>query len=178
MQQQPHAPPPAPPAAHFANVDQHSPFFSQERAPTSVAYAENQSMFLDSMATDAAWLGRYARDREVSHDASRLIRPLCVLYSGGQGGWWWWWWWQAVVCGGAGRPPRGHIRMLYTREYKTPPPPNNRLNNRPHPSPPKGQRHPLVPGGAHAQGLAPLRGLPGGGRLRSNPTASWGRLKT
>lgn len=51
-------------AAHFANVDQHSPFFSQERAPTSVAYAENQSMFLDSLASDAAWLGRYARDRQ------------------------------------------------------------------------------------------------------------------
>jgi hypothetical protein len=36
----------------------------QERAPTSVAYAENQSMFLDSLANDAAWLGRYARSRE------------------------------------------------------------------------------------------------------------------
>lgn len=36
----------------------------QERAPTSVAYAENQSMFLDSLAHDAAWLGRYARSRE------------------------------------------------------------------------------------------------------------------
>lgn len=31
-------------AAHFANVSQGSPLFSQERAPTSVAYAENQSM--------------------------------------------------------------------------------------------------------------------------------------
>lgn len=31
-------------AAHFANVTQGSPLFSQERAPTSVAYAENQSM--------------------------------------------------------------------------------------------------------------------------------------
>lgn len=49
-------------AAHFANVDQFSPLFSQERAPTSVAYAENQSMFLDSLAGDAAWLARYARD--------------------------------------------------------------------------------------------------------------------
>ena len=29
-------------AAHFANIDQTSPLFSQERAPTSVAYAENQ----------------------------------------------------------------------------------------------------------------------------------------
>ena len=51
-------------AAHFANVAQPSPFFSQERAPTSVAYAETQSMFLDSLVDDAAWLGRYARSRE------------------------------------------------------------------------------------------------------------------
>lgn len=50
-------------AAHFANVDQRSPLFAQERAPTSVAYAENQSMFLDSLADDAAWLSRYARTR-------------------------------------------------------------------------------------------------------------------
>jgi len=51
-------------AAHFANIDQGSPFFSQERAPTSVAYAENQSMFLDSLVGDADWLARYACDRE------------------------------------------------------------------------------------------------------------------
>mmetsp|Transcript_36260 Transcript_36260/g.91287 ORF Transcript_36260/g.91287 Transcript_36260/m.91287 type:complete len:637 (-) Transcript_36260:178-2088(-) len=51
-------------AAHFANVTQPSPLFSQERAPTSVAYAENQSMFLDSLVKDAAWRGRYARDRK------------------------------------------------------------------------------------------------------------------
>ncbi|GIL49198.1 hypothetical protein Vafri_5347 [Volvox africanus] len=50
-------------AAHFANIDQPSPFFSQERAPTSVAYAETQSMFLDSLIHDGAWLGRYARSR-------------------------------------------------------------------------------------------------------------------
>jgi hypothetical protein len=36
----------------------------QERAPTSVAYAENQSMFLDSLAGDGAWLGRYAVSRQ------------------------------------------------------------------------------------------------------------------
>ena len=52
-------------AAHFANIAQGSPLFSQERAPTSVAYAETQSMFLDSLVGDAAWRGRYARDREV-----------------------------------------------------------------------------------------------------------------
>jgi hypothetical protein len=34
--------------------------FSQERAPTSVAYAENQSMFLDSLVGDASWRAKYA----------------------------------------------------------------------------------------------------------------------
>ena len=47
-------------AAHFANVEQPSPFHSQERAPTSVAYAENQSMFLDSLVGDADWIAKYA----------------------------------------------------------------------------------------------------------------------
>eukprot|EP00292_Cryptomonas_paramecium_P033769 CAMPEP_0113690894 /NCGR_PEP_ID=MMETSP0038_2-20120614/18078_1 /TAXON_ID=2898 /ORGANISM="Cryptomonas paramecium" /LENGTH=663 /DNA_ID=CAMNT_0000612337 /DNA_START=93 /DNA_END=2080 /DNA_ORIENTATION=- /assembly_acc=CAM_ASM_000170 len=50
-------------AAHFANVVQPSPLFAQERAPTSVAYAELQSMLLDSLVGDAAWRGLYARDR-------------------------------------------------------------------------------------------------------------------
>jgi len=50
-------------AAHMANVVQASPLFAQERAPMSVAYAETQSMFLDSLAGDAAWRGRYAKDR-------------------------------------------------------------------------------------------------------------------
>jgi Zn-dependent oligopeptidase len=51
-------------AAHFANVKQNSPLFSQERSPTSVAYAENQSMFLDSLVGDAAWQARYAISKE------------------------------------------------------------------------------------------------------------------
>jgi oligoendopeptidase F len=51
-------------AAHFANVVQESPLYSQERAPTSVAYAENQSMFLDSLVGDSAWLARYALSRK------------------------------------------------------------------------------------------------------------------
>lgn len=51
-------------AAHFANIKQPSPLFSQERAPTSVAYAENQSMFLDSLVSDAAWRAKYARNME------------------------------------------------------------------------------------------------------------------
>lgn len=37
---------------------------SQERAPTSVAYAETQSMFLDSLVDDADWKAQYARDRD------------------------------------------------------------------------------------------------------------------
>ncbi|KAJ3288312.1 hypothetical protein HDU79_004958 [Rhizoclosmatium sp. JEL0117] len=51
-------------AAHFANVTQPSPLFSQERAPTSIPYAENQSMFLDSLVGDAAWLARYAVSKD------------------------------------------------------------------------------------------------------------------
>jgi len=49
-------------AAHFANVLQNSPCFSQEYAPTSMAYAETQSMFCDSLLNDADWLVRYARN--------------------------------------------------------------------------------------------------------------------
>lgn len=49
-------------AAHFANVTQQSPCFSQEFAPTSMAYAETQSMFCDSLLGDADWLKRYAKN--------------------------------------------------------------------------------------------------------------------
>jgi len=49
-------------AAHFANVTLNSPCFSQEFAPTSMAYAETQSMFCDSLLDDADWLKRYAHD--------------------------------------------------------------------------------------------------------------------
>jgi oligoendopeptidase F len=49
-------------AAHFANVAQNAPCFSQEYAPTSAAYAETQSMFCDSLVEDADWLVRYAVD--------------------------------------------------------------------------------------------------------------------
>jgi oligoendopeptidase F len=51
-------------AAHFANVKQHTPLASQERAPTSVAYAETQSMFLDSLVSDAAWRAKYAKNAQ------------------------------------------------------------------------------------------------------------------
>lgn len=41
-----------------------SPLFAQERSPTSVAYAELQSMFLDSLVGDADWMAKYAISRE------------------------------------------------------------------------------------------------------------------
>lgn len=49
-------------AAHFSNVLSPAPCFSQEYAPTSVAYAETQSMFMDSLLGDADWRLRYATD--------------------------------------------------------------------------------------------------------------------
>ncbi len=49
-------------AAHFSNVTQNSPCFSQEFPPTSMAYAETQSMFCDSLLEDADWLKRYAKN--------------------------------------------------------------------------------------------------------------------
>ncbi|WP_028534958.1 M3 family metallopeptidase [Paludibacterium yongneupense] len=61
-------------AAHFANVTQNSPCFSQEFAPTSMAYAETQSMFCDSLLGDADWLKRYARNRAGEAVPDSLIR--------------------------------------------------------------------------------------------------------
>lgn len=49
-------------AAHFANITQNAPCFSQEFAPSSMAYAETQSMFCDSLLDDADWLKRYAKN--------------------------------------------------------------------------------------------------------------------
>jgi len=51
-------------AAHFANILSDAPCFSHEFAPTSVAYAETQSMFMDSLLGDADWRARYARDAQ------------------------------------------------------------------------------------------------------------------
>jgi oligoendopeptidase F len=60
-------------AAHFANVVQNSPCFSQEYAPTSMAYAETQSMFCDRLVNDADWLVRYARTPDGTPIPSSLI---------------------------------------------------------------------------------------------------------
>ncbi|POZ63553.1 M3 family metallopeptidase [Chromobacterium alticapitis] len=61
-------------AAHFANVTQNAPCFSQEFAPTSMAYAETQSMFCDSLLEDADWLKRYARNSKGEAIPDELIR--------------------------------------------------------------------------------------------------------
>jgi hypothetical protein len=51
-------------AAHFANIVTAAPCFSQEFAPTSVAFSETQSMFCDNLLGDADWQTRYARDAQ------------------------------------------------------------------------------------------------------------------
>jgi len=61
-------------AAHFANVTQNSPCFSQEFAPTSMAYAETQSMFCDSILGDADWLKLYAKNADGEPVPDALIR--------------------------------------------------------------------------------------------------------
>jgi oligoendopeptidase F len=61
-------------AAHFANVAQNAPCFSQEFPPTSMAYAETQSMFFDSLMRDADWMVRYARNRRAEAVPEDLIR--------------------------------------------------------------------------------------------------------
>lgn len=61
-------------AAHFANITQNAPCFSQEFAPTSMAYAETQSMFCDSLLEDPDWLKRYAMDASGETIPDDLIR--------------------------------------------------------------------------------------------------------
>jgi hypothetical protein len=60
-------------AAHFANVVQNSPCFSQEYPPTSMAYAETQSMFCDQLLSDPDWMMRYAAAPDGSAVPSSLI---------------------------------------------------------------------------------------------------------
>ncbi len=73
-------------AAHFANVTQNSPCFSQEFAPTSMAYAETQSMFCDSLLDDADWLKRYARNANgdaipdaLIHERIKTTQPFAAF---------------------------------------------------------------------------------------------------
>ncbi len=61
-------------AAHFTNVMMPAPCFSQEFAPTSVAFAETQSMFFDSLVADADFRARYARDAQGRAIPKELMR--------------------------------------------------------------------------------------------------------
>ncbi|MEP7218114.1 MAG: M3 family metallopeptidase, partial [Bacteroidota bacterium] len=63
-------------AAHFSNITMPAPCFAQEFAPTSVAFAETQSMFLDSLMSDPDWLTRYARNEAGEPMPLDLIRKL------------------------------------------------------------------------------------------------------
>ncbi|WP_204478098.1 M3 family metallopeptidase, partial [Aeromonas veronii] len=63
-------------AAHFANVTGNAPCFSQEFPPTSMAYAETQSMFCDSLLDDADWLKRYARNAVGESVPDALIKEM------------------------------------------------------------------------------------------------------
>ncbi|CAH7241532.1 M3 family metallopeptidase [Vibrio chagasii] len=63
-------------AAHFANVKMNAPCFSQEFAPTSMAYAETQSMFCDSLLNDADWLKQYAVDADGQPVPDELIKAM------------------------------------------------------------------------------------------------------
>ncbi len=61
-------------AAHFANILQDSPCFSHEFPPLSMAHAETQSMFFDSVIGDADWMALYARDPQGKPVPEELIR--------------------------------------------------------------------------------------------------------
>jgi len=63
-------------AAHFANVKMNAPCFSQEFAPTSMAYAETQSMFCDSLLNDADWLKQYALDADGNPVPDDVIKAM------------------------------------------------------------------------------------------------------
>lgn len=63
-------------AAHFANVTGNAPCFSQEFPPTSMAYAETQSMFCDSLLDDADWLKGYARNAAGEAIPDALIKAM------------------------------------------------------------------------------------------------------
>ncbi|MBC7660277.1 MAG: peptidase M3 [Chitinophagaceae bacterium] len=63
-------------AAHFSNIRMPAPCFGQEFAPTSVAFAETQSMFLESVVTDPDWLRRYAIDAKGQTIPVSLIKDM------------------------------------------------------------------------------------------------------
>jgi oligoendopeptidase F len=66
-------------AAHFSNITQDAPCFSMEYPPTSMAYAETQSMFCDSLVGDADWMKLYARDKDGGAIPDEAVRFALTL---------------------------------------------------------------------------------------------------
>jgi Zn-dependent oligopeptidase len=66
-------------AAHFANILTDAPCFSQEYAPTSVAFSETQSMFLDALLEDPDWQAVYARDETGRPLPAELLERRAAL---------------------------------------------------------------------------------------------------
>jgi hypothetical protein len=60
-------------AAHFSNIQMPSPCYSQESAPTSGAFAEIQSMFMDSFMKEGDWIWKYAEGRDGTKIPENLI---------------------------------------------------------------------------------------------------------
>ncbi|MDA0150177.1 M3 family metallopeptidase [Vibrio sp. LaRot3] len=65
-------------AAHFANMKQNAPCYSIEFAPTSMAYAETQSMFCDSLLKDADWLKLYALNADGQPVPDNIIQNITM----------------------------------------------------------------------------------------------------
>ncbi|MCB2200927.1 peptidase M3 [bacterium] len=63
-------------AAHFSNIVMPAPCFAQEFAPTSIAFAETQSMFLDSLCSDPDWLAKYALDANGNPMPKELVHRI------------------------------------------------------------------------------------------------------
>jgi Zn-dependent oligopeptidase len=65
-------------ASHFANGFMPSPAYHQEFAPTSVATAETQSMFMDSFLNDPLWLLRYAKTVDGKPMPVELLKEVVI----------------------------------------------------------------------------------------------------
>jgi len=73
-------------AAHFTNVETTETCMNHEYAPQSVAWAETQSMFLDTMQGSVEWMMRYAKNADGTsypfedyEEAVRRLNPIKPL---------------------------------------------------------------------------------------------------
>jgi Zn-dependent oligopeptidase len=73
-------------AAHLTNVETSQVCMNHEYPPTSTAWAETQSMFLDSMQSSIEWLTRYAKNANgesfpfsIFEESVRRLSPISPL---------------------------------------------------------------------------------------------------